>query len=126
MGGIFWSIVIVLLGWADFSTVRFLVIDRKGPVWWLALLMLLLAGGLAGIWCGFYLEYQPTENLRVYRFPLLVVVWKRENGDWVDYVSHLGVIICYLDFLIVTLFSVLPLSIVCAIQRYWRRRKQTA
>jgi hypothetical protein len=119
MGCLLWAVVILLLTWADYCTVRSLYLNCRGPGWWAIFIALFSVGIGLGIWCGFYAEYQLSERTKVFGFPLMVGVFVKENGEWVDYVSPAPLLVALLDVLIVALVSVLPLSAACLMQR-WR------
>jgi hypothetical protein len=119
MGCLLWAVVILLVAWADWATVRSLYDNRRGPRWWVIFIALFSAGIGLGVWCGFYAEYQLSERIKVFGFPLMVGAFVTENGEWVDYVSPVPLLVALLDVLIMTLVSILPMSVACLIQR-WR------
>jgi len=51
--------------------------------------MALLAsiGGVIGLYCSFYVRWQPSPTLRYLGFPFPAMIWQLENGEWVDYVG---------------------------------------
>jgi hypothetical protein len=108
-----WTTVILLLAGANLATVRSLYRNRRGRVWWGSLILLLIAGAGAGIYCTFFLEYQPTETLKIIGFPLALGVFRLEEGEWIDYVSRAMLLAIAYDVLVVMLAAVLPLSAVC-------------
>src|SRR4051812_40753557 len=79
-------------------------LERRGagPLWWTALVVLLLLGLGAGVWCGFYCEYHYSDSLRVFSFPVPAAFFRLENGDWVDYVSPAAHFIALLNAVCVT------------------------
>ena len=119
MGCLLWAVVIILLLWVDWTTVRSLYINRRRPGWWVIFVALFSVGIGLGVWGGFYVEYQLSERTKVFGFPLMVGVFVNENGEWVDYVSPAPLLVALLDVFIMTLVSVLPMSVTCLIQR-WR------
>ncbi len=95
--------------------------NEAKPGWWAALLLTSLAGLAAGIWCGFFCEYQPSERLKVYSFPFPIGIWHLENGQWVDYVSPYGILVGLLDVVVVGLACVLPVASAYLLSRGVRR-----
>jgi hypothetical protein len=113
-------IVFAVLFVIDVLTIRAMAVRRAGVVWWVALAILLVAGGVGGVWAAMH-EWQPTERLRVIGFPLAVGVWKLEGDQWIDYVSPLGPLVPLFNVVAFLIASVLPLSVAYAVRRLWVR-----
>jgi hypothetical protein len=108
--------VVALAAWADFIAIRSLATRRAGPLWWVATAVLVSAGIAAGIWCN-RIEYQVSDRLCVFGFPVPVACLVREDGEWVDYVSPAGVTVALLNAVSVAVVSVLPVSVACLLRR---------
>ena len=81
-------LAIVLLGmsgWAFVALFRHLRRRKAGLGWWLVLVLFVACGVAVGVWCAFYWEYQLGERFRFGSFPIPVVVFHLEEGDWVDF-----------------------------------------
>jgi hypothetical protein len=114
--------VLTFILWVDVVTIRGMVARRLGARWWVALALLLLAGGSGGAW-GMLGEYHPTEHWRFFGFPFPVGGFHLEGDDWVDYVSPLLPFIALANLTTFLLVSVLPLSVAYAV---WGRKTGTA
>jgi hypothetical protein len=53
--------------------------------WWIVLGVLFTCGAAIGIWCAFYCEYHVGANDRFGSFPIPVVFFHLEEGQWVDF-----------------------------------------
>jgi hypothetical protein len=71
--------------WALISLVRRLRREHVGTQWWVAFSILVLIGVPAGIWCAFQCEYALGGRFRIGSFPLPVVFFHLEDGQWVDF-----------------------------------------
>jgi hypothetical protein len=91
MGAMLIVILGALIAWANVAAIRSLREHRAGARWWYAAAALWAAGALAGVWGGFFAEYQPSPRLRVYGAPVPVglAVWEGTPGEerWVGFVS---------------------------------------
>jgi hypothetical protein len=108
--------VVALAAWADFIALRTLARRRAGPFWWAAVAVLLSAGVAAGVWCSCG-EYQVSNRVRVCGFPVPVVTFILEDGDWVDYVSPAPLLAAVLNAASVAVLSLLPVSAACFLRR---------
>jgi len=84
--GIF--IVIVFLGlssWTLVALFRRLRRQRATAGRWVAFGVLVACGVAVGIWCAFYVEYHIGTRYRIGSFPIPVVFFHLEQGDWVDF-----------------------------------------
>ena len=52
--------------------------------WWLVFGCLVVGGMLLGIWCALSFEYHVGPSYRIGGFPLPVVVFHLEDGQWID------------------------------------------
>jgi hypothetical protein len=52
---------------------------------WLAFSFLAACGIAAGIWCAFYVEYHIGSRYRIGGFPIPIVFFHLEDGQWVDF-----------------------------------------
>ncbi len=71
--------------WALGSLVRRLRRERAGTRWWLAFFILIAVGVSGGVWCALHCEYPLGADFRVGSFPMPVVFFHREDGQWVDF-----------------------------------------
>ena len=71
--------------WALASLVRRLRRERVGLQLWVAFVGLTIIGLAAGIWFAFHFEYHLGARYRVGSFPLPVVFFHMEDGEWVDF-----------------------------------------
>jgi hypothetical protein len=81
-------LTIILLGmssWAFVALFRRLRHQQAGLRWWVALVLLIACGLAIGVWCAFYSEYQVGARFRFGSFPVPVVVFHLEEGNWVDF-----------------------------------------
>ena len=81
-------IVVVFLGLSSSSLVallRRLQRRRATAGWWLVLGVLVVCGVALGVWCAFYVEYPVGTRYRIGSFPIPVVFFHLEQGDWVDF-----------------------------------------
>src|SRR5438067_1251470 len=59
--------------------------QRVGAAWWGTLVFLIFCGIAFGVWCAFDCEYAVGTRYRFGSFPIPVVVFHLEDGDWVDF-----------------------------------------
>lgn len=85
MGLLFVIIFLAASSWALVALIRRLHRKHASTVWWVAFGALVFVGIAAGILCAFYFEYHLGADLRVGSFPLPVVFFHLEEGQWVDF-----------------------------------------
>jgi hypothetical protein len=71
--------------WALVSLVRRLRREQAGPRRWVAFALLVVFGFSVGAWCAFRCEYPLGAHYRIGSFPLPVVFFHLEDGQWVDF-----------------------------------------
>jgi hypothetical protein len=71
--------------WLLLSLVRHLRRRRVGVQWWAAFVLLIVVGLAVGIWCAFHFEYQVGAHHRFGSFPIPVVFFHLEDGQWIDF-----------------------------------------
>ena len=71
--------------WALVSLVRRLRREQAGPRHWVAFTILVVIGLSVGAWCAFRCEYPLGAHYRIGSFPLPVVFFHLEEGQWVDF-----------------------------------------
>jgi hypothetical protein len=76
---------LVLSSWALVALVRRLQHEHVSTGWWVAFGVLLVCGAALGIWCAFYCEYHVGARCRIGSFPIPVIFFHLEDGDWVDF-----------------------------------------
>jgi hypothetical protein len=70
--------------WALVSVVRRLRREHAGARWWVGFFILSLVGLSGGIWCA-NVEYPFGQHFRIGSFPIPVVFFHLEDGQWVDF-----------------------------------------
>jgi hypothetical protein len=85
MGILFVIAFFVPSSWALIALIRRLRRQRAGTCQWLAFGVLFACGLALGIGCGFYCEYQVGRTIRIFSFPIPVVFFHLEDGNWVDF-----------------------------------------
>src|SRR6266436_9572339 len=71
--------------WALVSLVRLLRREHAGTRRWIAFVILLVVGISVGVWCAFYCEYSVGGRYRIGSFPLPIVFFHLEDGQWIDF-----------------------------------------
>lgn len=71
--------------WSLIALFRRLRRVHAGRGLWLAFVILTLLGAAVGFWCSFHGEYHYGEDYRVASFPIPIVFFHLEEGNWVDY-----------------------------------------
>src|SRR5205809_164517 len=71
--------------WTFVSLIHRLRRTHASVRWWVTFAALVVIGLLAGVWCAFYFEYHWGPRYRVASFPVPVVFFHLEDGDWVDF-----------------------------------------
>jgi hypothetical protein len=113
------------LGWVAFSTIRAFVLRKVCFMWWGALVLSVLAGVPAGVWCGFRMEWQINANTRLFGFPFALAVFRLEDGNWIDYVGSNWAMMAVgtLDAVIVALLFIAPVSVAFRLCQWIAGRK---
>jgi len=71
--------------WALVSLVRRLRREHAGTRWWVMFVILVAIGVALGIWCAFRCEYPVGGRYRFGSFPIPVVFFHLEDGQWIDF-----------------------------------------
>lgn len=71
--------------WSLVALFRRLLRQRATPGRWLAFGVLVACGAALGVWCSFFLEYRVGTRFRIFSFPIPIVFFHLENGNWVDF-----------------------------------------
>ena len=71
--------------WVLVSLVRRLCREQAGPRRWVAFAILGVIGLSVGAWCAFRCEYPMGAHYRIGSFPIPVVFFHLEDGQWVDF-----------------------------------------
>ncbi|HEX7469821.1 MAG TPA: hypothetical protein VF437_03670 [Verrucomicrobiae bacterium] len=85
MGILFVIVLFALSSWALIALFLRLRRQHTSTGWWVAFGVLIACGVALGIWCAFYCEYHVGTRYRIGSFPIPVVFFHLENGDWVDF-----------------------------------------
>jgi len=81
------SVIVFLAGssWVLGSLVRRLRHEHADTRWWAAFIILAAVGISGGIWCAFHCEYSLGGHFRIGSFPIPVVFFHLEDGQWIDF-----------------------------------------
>lgn len=85
MGILIVILFLALSVWALFALCRRLRRQQASRGLWLTFSVLAACGVTAGIWCALYCEYHLGARFRIASFPIPVVFFHFEGGQWVDY-----------------------------------------
>lgn len=77
--------VLALSSWVLVALFRRLHRQHAPPARWLAFGVLVALGVAVGIWCAFYVEYHIGSRYRIGSFPIPIVFFHLEDGQWVDF-----------------------------------------
>lgn len=88
---------------------------------WFAFLVLVACGIAVGIYCAFYCEYQLGAIHRIGSFPIPVVFFHFEDGQWVDFPvpKFQAWLALVANVIIITALATLPVWFVS-----WRQRRE--
>jgi hypothetical protein len=81
-------IVFIILALSSSSVVALCRRFRRrqaGVDCWVAFGGLFAGGAALGIWCALFCEYRIRDHFRVGSFPISIVFFHLEEGQWVDY-----------------------------------------
>jgi hypothetical protein len=85
MGILIVILFFTLSAWALVALFRRLRRQQASRVLWFALSVLVACGIAVGVWCAFSCEYQVGAHFRVGSFPIPIVFFHFEDGQWVDF-----------------------------------------
>ena len=107
-------------GWALSSLVRRLRRERVGASWWVAFTVLVVIGVSVGIWCAFRCEYPLGGSYRIASFPIPVVFFHLEDGQWVDFPvpRFQGLAAAFANIVTITALATVPLWLLS-----WRQHR---
>ena len=77
-----------------------------------------VVGGIAGAFCSFNVLWQPSPTIRYLGFPFPAMIWRLEDGQWVDYVG--GPITTAMNVVWFAAVCVVPIFGWVVLQRPWR------
>jgi hypothetical protein len=106
--------------WALVSLVRRLRCEQAGPRRWVAFVILAVIGLSVGAWCAFRCEYPLGAHYRIGSFPLPVVFFHLEDGQWVDFPvpKFQALSAAFTNILTVTALATVPLWLLS-----WRQHR---
>jgi hypothetical protein len=108
----FGAIILVAIVAPLALTLRSMLVQRARALWWIIWSILLVAASVAGIYCTTGVEYMADPKLRVVGFPLPIVMFELEKGQWVDFPNDLGALVFLVNVLLFGFVLTLPFSIV--------------
>lgn len=85
MGFLLIIVFLALSSWMLIALFRRLWLKHVSTGWWIAFGVLFVCGVALGIWCAFYCEYHVGARFRIASFPIPVVFFQLEDGNWVDF-----------------------------------------
>jgi len=85
MSMLFVILFFALSSWVLVALFRRLRRQHASGGWWVAFGVLVACGVALGIWCAFYCEYHVGTRFRIGSFPIPVVFFHLEDGQWVDF-----------------------------------------
>jgi hypothetical protein len=99
-------LLIALFLWINKAVLK-LLWQRASTGWKIAYCFACVTGIILGVWGGFFFEYQPYPNLRVFSIPFPIGFLHLEgppgNEEWVDFVSPAGALVALSDLIIIAL-----------------------
>jgi hypothetical protein len=106
--------------WALISLVRRLRREQVGPRRWGAFIILVVIGLSVGAWCAFRCEYPLGAHYRIGSFPLPIVFFHLEDGQWVDFPvpKFQALSAAYTNILTITTLATVPLWLLS-----WRQHR---
>lgn len=115
-------VVAVILA-ADIALVWSMIVTRASWRWWIALTLVAALGLALGVWCGFGVQYQVSDNEWGRGLPLTTATIKMENGEvvGVDDPPFPGFVMLF-NSAFVFLACLAPLAVVYYV---WRGRAQS-
>jgi hypothetical protein len=99
-----------------------LMLVRRQPrprPWALIAWLFLLVGVAVGGWCGFLYRYQWSEGVELLGFPIPILVFKLEDGHWVDYVGN--PLLGFVSVSLVASAFLLPVTLGLLVAGLWRQ-----
>jgi hypothetical protein len=121
MGGLLIIAVVAVLALANVALVRLLRRRAPGRGWWWAMAVAWSAGAGLGVWGGFFFEYQPSPDLRVFGAPIPAAFlhWEGPPGkeQWVDFITPVPLLFAGSNIAILALLAALPVGFVFVLWR---------
>jgi ABC-type xylose transport system permease subunit len=128
MGCCFIPVLVALLLGTDAAIVQLFRKRRAGRGWWAALIAAWTVGAAAGLWSGFFFEFQPSPRMRVLGFPVPAgcFLWEGPPGEetWVDYVTPAPLLFAASNIAIVGVVASWPVGLVFWLRNWGTRRRQ--
>jgi hypothetical protein len=111
-----------LSGWMLAALFRRLRRDRVSFGSWVIAGVLVGIGVAIGIWCGFYCEYHVGTHYRLGSFPIPIVFFHLEDGQWVDFPvpTIQAWSSAFTDVITITALATVPVWLVMANKRMHR------
>jgi hypothetical protein len=85
MSVLFAMLLLIISVWGILALFFRLRRQDVSAAWWATLAVLMVCGMALGVWCALYCEYPVGTKYRVGSFPIPVVIFHMEEGNWVDF-----------------------------------------
>ena len=85
MGILIVILFLALSNWTLVAVFRRLQRQHADSRLWAMFSALVACGVAVGVWCAFYCEYHLGAQFRISSFPIPVVFFHLEDGQWVDF-----------------------------------------
>jgi hypothetical protein len=106
--------------WALVALFRRLRRQHASTSLWFTFAILVACGVTAGVWCAFYCEYHVGARYRIGSFPLPIIFFHLEDGQWVDFPvpKFQAWSAAFTNVITITAFTTLPLWLIS----WWQHR----
>lgn len=108
--------IVMLLGGILVWSIRCCVYETSRRLQ-IGFVAVLVAGCAVAMWSTFFFKYQPNPSYRIEGFPIPVVVFHLENGNWVDFVGPGWI----MNFILVPSLVAMPVSVTLIVRAVRRR-----
>jgi hypothetical protein len=106
--------LLALLAYGNVVIVRSLRRRRAGTSWWAALIIAWAVGAAMGGYGGFFFEYRPLPDLRVFGAPIPAAFFHREGPPgqeaWIDFVTPVPILFAGSNVGILGLLAAFPIG----------------
>ena len=121
MGLLVVTVVIIVLVYANAFIIHRFQARRAGRGWWVAMAVAWSVGAATGVWSGFYFEYRPLPELRVFGAPIphAFFHWEGPLGEeqWVDFITPAPQLLAGSNVVILALLAACPVGLTFRFRR---------